>query len=566
MPAQAQRKDVGAGEILHCDIKGPLDLAYNRARYALVVVDESTRMVAAKEMRTKDQVVDALKSIISSFSHHPGKKIVVSEGTSTLHSDSEAVLKSKEMLAFLASKGITARASPPHTHERNGIVERAIQTVFDTVNSLLQQADLDVKFWPIALQHAVYLRNRSPTQALGGISPIQQLTGAAVSLSNLRRFGCKVFVKVDDSARSALDPKSREGIYVGNNVLSNSYRVLVKNSTRWDVVDTIHCVFDEAQGPKTAAPAPGAPPASAAASAPGSVPAAASQPPLLAARDPLLDTFEDDEDVLVSALTLGSDGTAPRSYRAAMQCNESASWSAATKMEIDSLSANGTFEIVPDHSCSDRKLLSARWIFTKKSEADGSTRFKARLVARGDHQRAGIDFDQVYAPVVNSSTLRAMLAVATINNYELDQMDAVTAFLNAPLEEELYLRIPEGFTPQPGHVLRLKKSLYGLKQAPRYWNKMLHDWMVSQGLQQSQVDQCLYFLPGKLWVTFWVDDFLVMGSDRATTDKFKASISAHFRMRDLGPIDQFLGMTITRDRRQGTLSLRSSKKHIDDML
>ncbi len=44
---------------------------------------------------------------------------------------------------------------------------------------------------------------------------------------------------------------------------------------------------------------------------------------------------------------------------------------------------------------------------------------------------------------------------------------------------------------------------------------MLHDWMVSQGLQQSQVDQCLYFLPGKLWVTFWVDDFLVMGSDRA---------------------------------------------------
>jgi hypothetical protein len=59
----------------------------------------------------------------------------------------------------------------------------------------------------------------------------------------------------------------------------------------------------------------------------------------------------------------------------------------------------------------------------------------------------------------------------------------------------------------------------------------------TQGLQQSQVDQCLYFLPGKLWVTFWVDDFLVMGSDRATTDKFKASISAHFRMRDLGLLE-----------------------------
>ncbi len=99
--------------------------------------------------------------------------------------------------------------------------------------------------------------------------------------------------------------------------------------------------------PQTAAPAPGTQPASAAASAPGPV-RAASQPPLLAASDPLLDTFEEgDEDVLVSALTLGTDGTAPRSYRAAMQCNESASWSAAIKMEIDSLVANGTFEIVP---------------------------------------------------------------------------------------------------------------------------------------------------------------------------------------------------------------------------
>ena len=88
-----------------------------------------------------------------------------------------------------------------------------------------------------------------------------------------------------------------------------------------------------------------------------------------------------------------------------------------------------------------------------------------------------------------------------MNDYELDQMDAVTAFLNAPLDEELYMRVPDGLDAPADSVLLLKKSLYGLKQAPRYWNQMLHDYLISQGLQQSKVDQCLYYIPGKLWVT-----------------------------------------------------------------
>jgi hypothetical protein len=158
-----------------------------------------------------------------------------------------------------------------------------------------------------------------------------------------------------------------------------------------------------------------------------------------------------------------------------------------------------------------------------------------------------------------------MLAVAAVQDFELDQMDAVTAFLNAPLEEELYLRVPDGFPVQSGKVFRLKKSLYGLKQAPRYWNKMLHDWLISKGLQQSKVDSCLYFIPGKLWVAFWVDDFLVMSCDVATKEKFKSAISQHFKMRDLGALNQFLGMHIDRDRARRVLTIRSTK-HIDEML
>ena len=103
---------------------------------------------------------------------------VVGRGT-VLHSDSEAVLTSAGMSSLLASQGMTARASPPYTHARNGIVERHIQSLFDAVRALLFQAGMRESFWPIALQHASYLRNRVPTQALGGRAPLHKLINHA---------------------------------------------------------------------------------------------------------------------------------------------------------------------------------------------------------------------------------------------------------------------------------------------------------------------------------------------------------------------------------------------------
>ena len=158
-------------------------------------------------------------------------------------------------------------------------------------------------------------------------------------------------------------------------------------------------------------------------------------------RDPLLDDFGD-EDATVLAAMFG-DSAAPLSYRAAMQSTDSDLWSAAVRAEIDSLGTNSTFQAIAEQSIPvGKKILTTRWVFTRKSEADGSTRHKARLVARGDHQRAGVDFSDVYAPVVNGTTLRTLLAVAAVNDWHIDQMDAVTAFLNAPMgDEELYVRV-----------------------------------------------------------------------------------------------------------------------------
>eukprot|EP00189_Rhodosorus_marinus_P005631 CAMPEP_0113967652 /NCGR_PEP_ID=MMETSP0011_2-20120614/9063_1 /TAXON_ID=101924 /ORGANISM="Rhodosorus marinus" /LENGTH=116 /DNA_ID=CAMNT_0000980587 /DNA_START=535 /DNA_END=881 /DNA_ORIENTATION=+ /assembly_acc=CAM_ASM_000156 len=114
-------------------------------------------------------------------------------------------------------------------------------------------------------------------------------------------------------------------------------------------------------------------------------------------------------------------------------------------------------------------------IFKVKRNGDGSVqRFKARRVARGFAQRAGIDYEEVFAAMVDRSSVRALLTIAATEDLEVEQADVRTAYLNATLKEEVYMYQPKGLE-EPGkldHVCRLKQSLYGLKQAGREWNRI----------------------------------------------------------------------------------------------
>jgi hypothetical protein len=96
-------------------------------------------------------------------------------------------------------------------------------------------------------------------------------------------------------------------------------------------------------------------------------------------------------------------------------------------------------------------------------------RFKSRLVAKGFSQIPGIDYSDVYSPVVKHSSIRTFLSLVAVHDYELQQLDVKTAFLHGDLEEDIYMDQPEGFIVprKEDYVCRLKKSLYGLKQSPR---------------------------------------------------------------------------------------------------
>ena len=102
-------------------------------------------------------------------------------------------------------------------------------------------------------------------------------------------------------------------------------------------------------------------------------------------------------------------------------------------------------------------------------KADGSIdKYKARLVIKGYKQKEGLDYFDTYSLVTRISSIRMLIAIATIHNLEIHQMDVKTAFLNGDLDEEIYMEQPEGFIVpgQEKKVCRLVKSLYGLKQAP----------------------------------------------------------------------------------------------------
>jgi len=116
-------------------------------------------------------------------------------------------------------------------------------------------------------------------------------------------------------------------------------------------------------------------------------------------------------------------------------------------------------------------VIGTKWVFKNKLNEEGEAiRNKARLVAQGDNQQQGIDYEETFALVARLEAIRILLAYAAHKDIKLYQMDVKSAFLNGFINE-VYVKYPLGFEDKekPQHVYKLVKALYGLKQAPRPW-------------------------------------------------------------------------------------------------
>src|SRR5260221_12622424 len=193
--------------------------------------------------------------------------------------------------------------------------------------------------------------------------------------------------------------------------------------------------------------------------------------------------------------------------------------------------------------------------FAEKVGSDGDvTRKKVRLVAKGYTEVWGEDYWHTYSPTLGRDTLFSCLAYAAAHDLEIHQLDAVAAYLNSNLTEEIYLRPPDGVPTSLNTVWCLKKALYGLKQAGLEWYRTLRSHIQSIGYAQSGYDPCLYARDSENFTVVYVDDLLLFAPKKQLV-RAKSELAGRYKMRDLGEAHWFLAMEITRDRVARTITI-----------
>ncbi|CAI7908208.1 unnamed protein product, partial [Closterium sp. NIES-53] len=209
-------------------------------------------------------------------------------------------------------------------------------------------------------------------------------------------------------------------------------------------------------------------------------------------------------------------------------------------------------------------IVSGMWIFRVKQPPGSPPAFKARYVARGFSQRQGVEFFQTFSPTPKMTTLRVLLHVAAQRDYELHLLDFSTTFLQGSLHEEIWLRRPPGFTElfPTGTQWSLRRPVYGLRQAPREWHDTLRTTLASLGFAPSTADPSLFLrtdatLP-PFYVLVYVDDLVFATADTEALAHVKSELQKRHTCTDLGELTSYLGLRITRDRAQRTITLTQS--------
>ena len=282
----------------------------------------------------------------------------------------------------------------------------------------------------------------------------------------------------------------------------------------------------------------------------------------------------------------------PTTYQEATQRPDSQRWYAAMDKEVKSLLDAGTWEPIERATVPrNHRTLKGKWVY--KLKRDGT--YKARWVVKGYEQVKGLDYQQIFAAVVRADTFRTLLAIATLLDWDISNIDVDSAFLYGDIDTEVYIELPEGFAES--HTCgKLLKSIYGLKQAPRIWAQTLYRILRELGLVQLQSEHSVfktkefqatekkrkrfqrstrksdedflgYYAGPELIIAVYVDDLLIIGKTHEVVEDFKQRLGKRVSMKETGNDEarDYLGIEISRNREKGTLRL-SQKAYFEGVL
>ena len=244
--------------------------------------------------------------------------------------------------------------------------------------------------------------------------------------------------------------------------------------------------------------------------------------------------------------------TEPKSLRQAQRAPDRVPWQEAMQKELDSLHSKGTFEYITKLPPGKKAILTAFKFKLKWKKTGELERRKARLIAHGQNQTYGVDYTETFAPSSQLTSVSLLLILAINLELTVYHIDVVTAYLNAELDAEIYLSLPDG------RIARARKSLYGLKQAGHAWNQLSNSVLMNiPGMKRSKVETCLYYLvePGLFVIVLChVDDYMVATNSEKWKQWFTDYFSKHFEINDLGILDQVVGIGVTWGDRSVALS------------
>ena len=264
------------------------------------------------------------------------------------------------------------------------------------------------------------------------------------------------------------------------------------------------------------------------------------------------------------ARKLSPDVNTPETYFEAINGPDKVHWRKAIDEELAGLRARGTWKRIPVKSMPPHaRRIKTKWVFKVKLDSSGRiARYKARLVVCGYAQKYGRDYDETFAPVASSMSIRSLFAIAAARGFKLSQHDIDLAFLYGVLPESqrVYLYCPRGVDLPDDECLCLLLALYGLKQSPRLFNQHLQGVLSKLQYTQSLSDPCVYFKRSAATfsaLAIVVDDILHVASSDAIVAAFTAQMGATYKLKNLGQPALMVGIKVTMD----ATAIRLNQEH-----
>ncbi|CAI7933766.1 unnamed protein product [Closterium sp. NIES-54] len=519
------------------------------AMYSMTMVDDYTRLTWSFPLAKKSDAARVItEEWLPMVERESGKRV------KAIRSDCGGEFLGAEFRSWLKRHGIKQQITTAYTPQSKGVAERANRTIIEGGRTILVDSGLPLQFWPLAIRHATVIKNRVLTH-VGGQHwvPMEKWSGKKPLVDMLRVFGCMGLVHVPKERREKLQAAAVWAVHLG----------LARGSKGWLMWDpksnTIFTTRDakfmeglmfkewsERGRSKVTIPL--------------GIEVGTNDPLLipieLSSSSELIEVSHDlggaegesadvEEALLVQEEEdeeeKGAEGEMeqiccfgvnlphePASMEEALAGDDREAWLASREDEFQRHMENETWSLT--NLPPGRKALDCTWVLRVKTDAEGRLeRRKTRLVIKVFQQREGIDFQEMFAPVAKAPTLWLLLAAAAVCGWKVEQMDVKTAFLYGVVDEEIYMKQPEGY---------------------------------DDGSGLSGCDERLFMTEGeeeKVFLIVYVDDILLFSPSLEMIKEEQGKLKETFQCKALGPVGYYLGLHVERDEVKGWLKLLQHK-------